>query len=205
VSTYPHFFAIDAYTRESLTAVELIVEETVDTWTRQAFVLVNTISALWTRPGLDGLSVEAQPMALGGTVRPVSPGGVCHTGSDEKESGLKMPSGRPRPARRCRAHRTNGQPCEAYAMVGGFVCSAHGGRAPHVRAAAARRFADAKAQHKMNVEVPLFLARLAEEDRARREWVADVLGLDDPNDPRTSCGLHVAAAHFITDATGAAQ
>jgi hypothetical protein len=90
-------------------------------------------------------------------------------------------------------------------MVGGFVCSAHGGRAPHVRAAAARRFADAKAQHKMNVEVPLFLARLAEEDRARREWVADVLGLDDPNDPRTSCGLHVAAAHFITDATGAAQ
>jgi hypothetical protein len=31
----------------------------------------------------------------------------------------------------------------------------------------------------MNVEVPIFLALLAEEDRARREWVADVPGLDD--------------------------
>jgi hypothetical protein len=38
-----------------------------------------------------------------------------------------MPSGRPRPGRRCRAHRTDSQPCKAYAMVGGFVCSAHGG------------------------------------------------------------------------------
>jgi hypothetical protein len=57
----------------------------------------------------------------------------------------------------------------------------------------------------MNVEVPLFLARLAEEDRKRRAWVADVLGLDSPDDPRTSCGLHVAAAHFITGRTGTAQ
>lgn len=41
---------------------------------------------------------------------------------------------RKRQARRCKAHRTGGQPCEAYAILGGEVCSAHGGSAPRVRA-----------------------------------------------------------------------
>jgi hypothetical protein len=58
-----------------------------------------------------------------------------------------MPSGRPRPSDDV-AHRTDGEPCEAYAMLGRFVCSAHGGRAPLVRAAAACRFADAKVSTK---------------------------------------------------------
>lgn len=40
---------------------------------------------------------------------------------------------RKRQARRCTARRTNGEPCKAYAIVGGFVCTAHGGAAPQVR------------------------------------------------------------------------
>jgi hypothetical protein len=43
-------------------------------------------------------------------------------------------------AQRCTAHRSNGQPCSAFAVTGGLVCVAHGGRAPQVRAAAARRW-----------------------------------------------------------------
>jgi hypothetical protein len=40
---------------------------------------------------------------------------------------------------RCTAHRTNGTPCGAWAIRGGFVCRMHGGSAPQVRAAAHRR------------------------------------------------------------------
>jgi hypothetical protein len=48
---------------------------------------------------------------------------------------------RRRQARRCRARRTNGEPCKAYAITGGFVCRAHGGAAPQVRyEARVRRF-----------------------------------------------------------------
>jgi len=50
-----------------------------------------------------------------------------------------------RPAVRCRAHNRAGEPCRNYAMVGGAVCHAHGGRAPQVRAAARRRRAQAMA------------------------------------------------------------
>ena len=42
---------------------------------------------------------------------------------------------RKRQARRCKARRTNGQPCRAYAMLGCEVCHAHGGAAIQVRAA----------------------------------------------------------------------
>lgn len=41
-----------------------------------------------------------------------------------------------RPAVPCSAKRTNGKPCQAYAITGGTVCWAHGGAAPQVRAAA---------------------------------------------------------------------
>jgi hypothetical protein len=41
----------------------------------------------------------------------------------------------------CRAHRRKtGQRCRAYAIRGGWVCTAHGGRAPQVRRAADRRW-----------------------------------------------------------------
>ncbi len=49
-----------------------------------------------------------------------------------------------RPALRCRAMRTNGNPCGNYAMVGARVCHAHGGRAPQVRGAALRRLQTAE-------------------------------------------------------------
>src|SRR5579875_402932 len=50
---------------------------------------------------------------------------------------------RVRQARRCRAHRTEGAPCRGWAMVGGFVCRAHGGTAPQVRYAAYVRATEA--------------------------------------------------------------
>lgn len=42
---------------------------------------------------------------------------------------------------RCTARRTNGQPCRAWAIHGGYVCVAHGGAAPQVKRAAQRRLA----------------------------------------------------------------
>lgn len=44
-----------------------------------------------------------------------------------------------RQARRCSAHRTNGQPCKGWAMLGQNVCSKHGGSAPQSVDAAKRR------------------------------------------------------------------
>lgn len=43
---------------------------------------------------------------------------------------------RKRPAVHCRANRTNGEPCRAWAIVGGTVCWAHGGAASQVQHAA---------------------------------------------------------------------
>ncbi|GAA1774542.1 hypothetical protein GCM10009767_35690 [Kocuria aegyptia] len=41
--------------------------------------------------------------------------------------------------RRCTAHKSNGDPCSRWAIAGGTTCPAHGGSAPAVKAAAARR------------------------------------------------------------------
>lgn len=41
--------------------------------------------------------------------------------------------------RRCTARKSNGDPCGRWAIAGGTVCPSHGGFAPQVRAAAARR------------------------------------------------------------------
>lgn len=46
---------------------------------------------------------------------------------------------RVRQARRCRAHRTNGEPCRAWAINGGYVCRAHGGATTAAKLAAQRR------------------------------------------------------------------
>jgi hypothetical protein len=46
---------------------------------------------------------------------------------------------RKRQARRCEARRSDGQPCGAFAITGGWVCAAHGGSARRVRHAARAR------------------------------------------------------------------
>jgi len=43
------------------------------------------------------------------------------------------------PAQKCTAHRSDGEPCRAYAIAGGRVCVYHGGKAKQVREAARRR------------------------------------------------------------------
>jgi hypothetical protein len=45
---------------------------------------------------------------------------------------------------KCKARRTDGQPCGRYPRRGASVCPAHGGSAPQVRAAAAERVLDEK-------------------------------------------------------------
>lgn len=47
---------------------------------------------------------------------------------------------------RCRAHRKSGERCKRYAIAGGWVCMAHGGAAPQVRAAALRRLEEGAAR-----------------------------------------------------------
>jgi hypothetical protein len=46
-----------------------------------------------------------------------------------------------RQALRCKAKRSNGEPCRAFAIRGGEVCSTHGGRAPQTKRKAAERVA----------------------------------------------------------------
>jgi hypothetical protein len=53
--------------------------------------------------------------------------------------------GRTRQALKCSGHRTDGQPCQAYAINGGKVCAVYGGRAPQVKAAATRQLAERQA------------------------------------------------------------
>lgn len=52
---------------------------------------------------------------------------------------------RERQARKCSGTRTNGEPCGAYAITGGTVCSAHGGQLPRVKAKAAADAAERRA------------------------------------------------------------
>ncbi len=52
-------------------------------------------------------------------------------------------------SRRCTAQRTNGQPCKRWAVAGATVCPTHGGRAPQVKAAAARRRAEARIEREL--------------------------------------------------------
>jgi hypothetical protein len=77
---------------------------------------------------------------------------------------------RVRPAVRCSAHRSNGDPCKNYAMLGGRVCHAHGGRAPQTRNAAQRRLTEA--------QITRVLARMDADREAREKalspWAAEI-------------------------------
>lgn len=50
-----------------------------------------------------------------------------------------------RQARKCRAHRKDGQPCRNYAIIGGAVCRPHGGAAGQVKRKARERQVEAAA------------------------------------------------------------
>ncbi len=56
-------------------------------------------------------------------------------------------SGARRQAQRCTARsKRTGEPCQAYAIEGGTICAAHGGRAPQVKRKAAERLEPAAAE-----------------------------------------------------------
>lgn len=44
-------------------------------------------------------------------------------------------------SRKCKAHRSNGEPCNKWAIQGGAVCNTHGGSAPQVKMKAEERIA----------------------------------------------------------------
>ena len=52
---------------------------------------------------------------------------------------------RVRQARRCRAHRKDGQPCRCYAVTGAYVCRMHGAAAGQVKRKARERVIEASA------------------------------------------------------------
>lgn len=75
-------------------------------------------------------------------------------------------------AKGCRATRRDGTPCGAYAIRGGTVCRMHGGAAPQVKAAAARRLFDERlARHAARWD--------AMSDTRKDETVRALLGLED--------------------------
>ena len=71
---------------------------------------------------------------------------------------------------RCAAHRSDGRPCRAWAIHGGWVCAAHGGRAPQVAQAARERLERAA--------LAAYAYRMAERMEAEREEAADLLGAE---------------------------
>lgn len=56
---------------------------------------------------------------------------------------------RKRQGRKCAGRRTNGEPCGNYAMNGGTVCSAHGGRAPQAKAKARESVIETRLEREM--------------------------------------------------------
>lgn len=79
---------------------------------------------------------------------------------------------------RCTAHRSDGQPCGAWSIRGGYVCRVHGGRAPQVRAAAEWRLWHAKVWGQAEGRLAQRLGALNERDLAQvqaetRAWLRE--------------------------------
>lgn len=80
-------------------------------------------------------------------------------------------------ARRCKAHKSNGQRCQKAAIIGARVCRTHGGGAPQVIAAARARLANAADSMASNL---VGLAKSAESEAVRvraTEGVLDRVGI----------------------------
>lgn len=85
---------------------------------------------------------------------------------------------RRRQARKCSAHRRNGEPCKAWAMTAQGVCRTHGGSAPRARYAAYVRQTEADIRRQFDAEYGRWL-REWRAWQARRMAVTSVL-LDIP-------------------------
>ena len=82
------------------------------------------------------------------------------------------PSPRTRPAIKCHAHKTNGEPCPNFAMHAQAVCHAHGGRSQQALAAAQVRIAQAAYARAAERAAVRALKRRAKQAR----WAAGILG-----------------------------
>jgi hypothetical protein len=88
-------------------------------------------------------------------------------------------------ARRCHAHRRNGNQCQKVAMAGQQVCRFHGGAAPLAKAAARRRIeeaADRMAARILGIaendQVPAYVALQAAQDALDRAGVSAKTAVD---------------------------
>ena len=85
---------------------------------------------------------------------------------------------RVRQALHCRAHRTNGEPCHGWAIVGGTVCRAHGGAARQVRYAAYVNETERRILREFNLMYERWLRELREWQVQRILTTACLLGMD---------------------------
>lgn len=84
---------------------------------------------------------------------------------------------RVRQARRCRARRTNGQPCRAWAINGGYVCRAHGGATRAAKRAAEWRLVRASVWREYRAEQERLARELARWQASRVVVAASLLGI----------------------------
>lgn len=68
---------------------------------------------------------------------------------------------------KCRGTSRSGEPCKLPPIKGGAVCRMHGGKAPQVQAAAARRVAEAEAAREMERAMVTLGSRVGDVDPAR--------------------------------------
>ena len=80
-----------------------------------------------------------------------------------------------RQARRCRAHRKDGQPCRCFAVIGAPVCRVHGGAAGQVKRKARERQLEAAAYRLLATWTP---TSAAWEYRERAGLAADLAAVE---------------------------